>query len=118
MCLPTSMAVTQPARVGLGLCSSAAARNLPLSKAAAKQMRGEKIPHGTLTACVSRAAGWARRLAVRFCSPICLCTGVSSGRGTLHASPSVCQAGTLEAGGQGRLELGESEAPGRGGRHA
>lgn len=39
-------------------------------------------------------------------------------RGTLHASPSVCQAGTLEEGGQGRLELGESEAPGRGGRHA
>lgn len=83
---------------------------LPQSK------RGGEIPPGTLAAraCVSavRLAGLARwHLPVGVFSPICLCTGVSSGRGALRASPSssVCWAGILEAGGQGRPHPGKTQ---------
>lgn len=59
-------------------------------------------------------------LPVGVCSPVCLRTGVGSGRGALRTSPfpSVCRAGIVEAGGQGRPDLGEHEALGRGSRHA
>lgn len=84
---------------------------------------GEKIPPGMLAACVCQPCGWRslarRHLPVGVCSPICLCTGVSSGGGALHASPSsVCQAGILEAGWPGRPALEESKALERGSSHA
>lgn len=86
-------------------------------------MRGEKIPPGMPAACVCQPCGWRslarRHLPVGVCSPICLCTGVSSGGGALHASPSsVCQAGILEAGWQRRPALEESKAVERGSSHA